>query len=311
MDRTSALDRIRNAARTGYGVGRTVAGQAGTGRPSASPRQRGGRSRGTSNGDGRARRSAAPRTPARAPSTPVPAARPRPPRRPDAAVTSDVDATGGDPRARRPPTWPRVAAQKPRRRRRPPPRPRRSPRRSRCPAPSCRPASRPSDADGIVREPARPGPGRPGRRVRARASPRGPRPATAARRSSPRTRCAAWSAAVRTTSTPRPTRSPCSRPIVAARLGRGLTTVVDTLGLDAGRRRGWLAAGAARRPAGGGGRLRDPRRRVPAPQRRARPAGPGPGAGRPAASGCAPCADELAAEGWDVVHEVARAGSCA
>ena len=30
--------------------------------------------------------------------------------------------------------------------------------------------------------------------------------------------------------------------IVAARLGRGLTTVVDTLGLDAARRRGWLAA---------------------------------------------------------------------
>jgi alkanesulfonate monooxygenase SsuD/methylene tetrahydromethanopterin reductase-like flavin-dependent oxidoreductase (luciferase family)/predicted kinase len=31
--------------------------------------------------------------------------------------------------------------------------------------------------------------------------------------------------------------------IVAARLRRGLTTVVDTLGLDAGRRRAWLAAG--------------------------------------------------------------------
>ncbi|MGD9990306.1 LLM class flavin-dependent oxidoreductase [Pseudonocardia sp.] len=33
--------------------------------------------------------------------------------------------------------------------------------------------------------------------------------------------------------------------IVAARLRRGLTTVVDTLGLDAGRRRAWLAAGRA------------------------------------------------------------------
>ena len=32
--------------------------------------------------------------------------------------------------------------------------------------------------------------------------------------------------------------------VVAARLGRGLTTVVDTLGLDAGRRRGWRAAAA-------------------------------------------------------------------
>lgn len=33
--------------------------------------------------------------------------------------------------------------------------------------------------------------------------------------------------------------------IVAARLRRGLTTVVDTLGLDAGRRRAWLATGRA------------------------------------------------------------------
>lgn len=33
--------------------------------------------------------------------------------------------------------------------------------------------------------------------------------------------------------------------IVAARLGRGLTAVVDTLGTDAERRRGWLAAAAA------------------------------------------------------------------
>ena len=31
--------------------------------------------------------------------------------------------------------------------------------------------------------------------------------------------------------------------IVAARLGRGLTTVVDTLGLDADRRTAWLRAG--------------------------------------------------------------------
>ena len=33
--------------------------------------------------------------------------------------------------------------------------------------------------------------------------------------------------------------------VVSARLGRGLTTVVDTLGLDAARRRGWLAAARA------------------------------------------------------------------
>ena len=33
--------------------------------------------------------------------------------------------------------------------------------------------------------------------------------------------------------------------VVAARLGRGLTTVVDTLGMDAERRRRWLAAARA------------------------------------------------------------------
>src|SRR4249919_3739980 len=33
--------------------------------------------------------------------------------------------------------------------------------------------------------------------------------------------------------------------VVAARLGRGLTTVVDTLGFDVARRRGWLAAARA------------------------------------------------------------------
>src|SRR6478735_5148864 len=35
--------------------------------------------------------------------------------------------------------------------------------------------------------------------------------------------------------------------VVAARLGRGLTTVVDTLGVDAARRRTWLAAAPCRR----------------------------------------------------------------
>jgi alkanesulfonate monooxygenase SsuD/methylene tetrahydromethanopterin reductase-like flavin-dependent oxidoreductase (luciferase family)/predicted kinase len=92
--------------------------------------------------------------------------------------------------------------------------------------------------------------------------------------------------------------------IVAARLGRGLTTVVDTLGLDAVRRLGWLAAA---RTAGlpavavlletpgetcrARNRARD--RPVPAPAlaaqlRRAREAG-----------------TELEREGWDVVHRVA------
>ena len=39
--------------------------------------------------------------------------------------------------------------------------------------------------------------------------------------------------------------------VVAARLGRRLTTVVDTLGFDAGRRRGWLARARRGRPARG------------------------------------------------------------
>ena len=71
--------------------------------------------------------------------------------------------------------------------------------------------------------------------------------------------------------------------IVAARLGRRLTTVVDTLGLDADRRRGWLAqARAAGLPAVARA-ARHPRRRVPSPQRRRDRPLPGSGAGRTAA----------------------------
>ena len=68
--------------------------------------------------------------------------------------------------------------------------------------------------------------------------------------------------------------------VVAARLGRGLTTVVDTLGFDADRRRGWLAAARAAGLPAVLGPARHPRRGVPPPQRRARPA--------PARRGCWP-----------------------
>ena len=53
--------------------------------------------------------------------------------------------------------------------------------------------------------------------------------------------CVVSSAAARTTSTPPRTPSTCSSACVAARTGRGLTTVVDTLGTDEDRRRRWLA----------------------------------------------------------------------
>ena len=78
-------------------------------------------------------------------------------------------------------------------------------------------------------------------------------------------------------------------PIVAARLGRGLATVVDTLGTR--RRTAPALAGRRprRRPARRRGGAGHPGRRVPAPQRGARPPGPGAGAGRPAAARCATC----------------------
>lgn len=88
--------------------------------------------------------------------------------------------------------------------------------------------------------------------------------------------------------------------VVAARVGRGLCTVVDTLGLDAVRRTGWLAlASRAGLPAvavvfdtpDAECRRRNASRDVPVPA--------------PALAGqlkrMAAVAEELAAEGWDVV----------
>ena len=99
--------------------------------------------------------------------------------------------------------------------------------------------------------------------------------------------------------------------VVAARLGRGLTTVVDTLGLDAERRTAWLAAarGAGLPAVAAVFATPDAEcRRRNAARDRPVPA--------PALAGqlkrMRGVADELATEGWDVVHQVAQeTGSCA
>ena len=70
--------------------------------------------------------------------------------------------------------------------------------------------------------------------------------------------------------------------VVDARLGRGLTTVVDTLGTDDARRARWREVRPGPRRARGGGRDGHPGRGVPAPQRATRPSGPRGGAHRPA-----------------------------
>ena len=133
---------------------------------------------------------------------------------------------------------------------------------------------------------------------------RGPLPPR--RRSSRPTPCAASSAAGRTTSTRPTTRSTLLERVVAARLGRGLTTVVDTLGTRRGPapRAGWRAA-ASRRAAGRRRRDRHPGRRVPAPQRRPRDRPvPAPTLAAPAQAAPRAVRAELDAEGWDVVHVV-------
>ena len=62
--------------------------------------------------------------------------------------------------------------------------------------------------------------------------------------------------------------------VVDARLGRGLTTVVDTLGTDDARRAALARGGPGLRRARGGRRDGHPGRGVPAPQRATRPSGP-------------------------------------
>ncbi len=63
--------------------------------------------------------------------------------------------------------------------------------------------------------------------------------------------------------------------VVRRRLARRLTTVIDTLGLDAERRTAVARAGPAARAAVCGGRVRHPGRGVPGPQPRSRQADPG------------------------------------
>jgi alkanesulfonate monooxygenase SsuD/methylene tetrahydromethanopterin reductase-like flavin-dependent oxidoreductase (luciferase family)/predicted kinase len=97
--------------------------------------------------------------------------------------------------------------------------------------------------------------------------------------------------------------------VVSARLGRGLTTVVDTLGMDAERRRRWLAAARAAGMPAAAVLLDTPDevcRRRNAVRDRPLPA--------PALAGQLArrrqVADEVAAEGWDVVLPVtSEAGS--
>ena len=99
--------------------------------------------------------------------------------------------------------------------------------------------------------------------------------------------------------------------VVAARLGRGLTTVVDTLGFDAERRARWLGlAAAARLPAVAVAFLTDDAecRRRNAARDRPVPA--------PVLAGQLKrhraVLDELDAESWDLVERVlAGVGSCA
>ena len=135
----------------------------------------------------------------------------------------------------------------------------------------------------------------------ARASRPGRRSATAPRRSSPPTPCVASSGSGPHDLDASADAFAVLEAVVTARLGRGLTTVVDTLGFDAGRRRGWLSRARGRRAAGG--RSCCSRPPIEVCRRRnadARPADARARAGR-AAAPAPEVAAELADEGWDLV----------
>ena len=93
--------------------------------------------------------------------------------------------------------------------------------------------------------------------------------------------------------------------IVAHRLRRRLTTVVDTLGLDPERRAAWLDARPPARLSRRVRRLRDHRGRVPGPQPRRRQVGPRPCPRRGRCAQLAQQRDALDAEGFDIVLEPA------
>lgn len=96
--------------------------------------------------------------------------------------------------------------------------------------------------------------------------------------------------------------------IVTARLGRGLTTVVDTLGLDPARRTAWLArARDAGLPAVAVVVATDPARCRERNAARDRPVPAKVLAGQLAAA--RDVADALAGEGWDAVHTVDDVGA--
>ena len=116
-------------------------------------------------------------------------------------------------------------------------------------------------------------------------------------------RCVPSSGRARPTWTLRATRSPCSTSSLAARLRRRLTTVVDTLGLDASRRQGYLAAARAAGMRAVAVVVDTPERLCRARNReRARPV--------PAPALAAQLRKvrelDLAAEGWDEVRRIDR-----
>ena len=148
---------------------------------------------------------------------------------------------------------------------------------------------------------------RAGRRRRVGQVDVGGRTVSRAARSCRRMHCAPSSGRARPTSTPRATRSPCSTWSIAARLRRGLTTVIDTLGLDADRRRGYLRRGARGRDARGRRAVRHRPGAVPRAQPRARPAGPGAGARQRSCARRVTPSTELETEGWDRVERVSPA----
>ena len=229
MAQTNALDRIKDVARTGFGVGKAVVGQVAKAPSSGATKAAGAVSGYVAyrrQGGAAATPSVpAPKTPPPPRSTPAPQPRPSHQR-----ATSESKAPAKTEPS--PASVAKVVARKPRPEA-PATKRRRSPRRSRCPAPSSRRASRRGD-----RAPARPGPGRPGRavglgQVHLGGGPLPPRGGRLLRRAARRGR----------QRPARPRRSTDAfdllESVVAARLGRGLTTVVDTLGLDAtGGRRG-------------------------------------------------------------------------
>ena len=89
--------------------------------------------------------------------------------------------------------------------------------------------------------------------------------------------------------------------VFAARTARRLTCVIDTLGLDPVRRRGYLARRPIRRAARGGGTDGHSGRGMPTPQCVSGRAGAGGVRSTVSCGRCAEVAATMADEGWDLV----------